>query len=410
MIKKEDKLPLILDKIKTKSSGFKNPVLIKKEEIVSVFSNNDIISIFKGFAKIKDYKSFPIRVFVNDNTENYYFRDIIHKNPPQKNENILDWINKIFQKNKFCIIINTCECISEDVSIKVANFFKPLYEKFGFPYFKMKTNLIVGNYDYTPLGIHIDYPNQRVVHFQLGNAKKMMYVWDNNKLNKLTGSNFNNYRDVENFNKYKAIANKYCIEEGDLFLLPSGQYHLGEVLNNDISISLNVALHRQTKFNILNSVLNIYKNDIVKEIEDIDAYSFDPDKFDLDIVNSKLLNESLSHYSHFLESSLGFESTPSLKKKMPNIKKLENIYNISIVSPYKLIIKKSDKEFILYLRGRTIKIPKIKSILHVSKMLNKNIKIDIEIILDIMNKDLNEEEIYYLITLLYQYGIIYINK
>lgn len=410
MIENEKIIPF-WSKIKKDSNNYETPVILKKNDMFPVFSSRDIISIFKGFSTINSIETFPLRVFVNNNQENLYYKDIIHKNPPNYNQDILNWIGNIFGENKFCIIINTCEAISENISIKVANFFHPLYKQFGSPYFKMQTNLIIGNYDYTPLGIHIDYPNQRVIHFQMGNAKKIMHVWSNNELINLIGHKLNNYKDIENFREYKKISKKYTLENGDLFLLPSGKYHLGEILDNKISISLNVAVHKQTQSDILDYVLKVYKNYTLSKITDTDINSFLPDKFNINIVQEGLLKKSLTDYQYFLESNLGFESIPLSKEEEVKIKKIDSIKFVSLIKPYKIIIQRGIKnKYVMHTRGRTIITPKSKSILSLSETLNKSTKVSIQSVIDIMKDDFSKDDIYYILILLYKNRMIYINK
>ena len=92
----------------------------------------------------------------------------------------------------------------------------------------------IGNYGYTPFGVHDDTDHSLLWH--LGPATKTAYVWPREKYLSLTG----NTLSTLNYQSLLSHANRYELSPGDLLFIPCGDYHLLET--RDFSVTLGLTL------------------------------------------------------------------------------------------------------------------------------------------------------------------------
>ena len=72
----------------------------------------------------------------------------------------------------FCMILNHAEQYIKELNIKIEEWLHPILQQKGYPVKGIDITLIAGNYQFTPLGIHVDHVGENVFHLHLGPAKK----------------------------------------------------------------------------------------------------------------------------------------------------------------------------------------------------------------------------------------------
>ena len=123
------------------------------------------------------------------------------------------------------MIINRLENFNPDLAVLISYKIALLLKKKGIPSLGLTFNIFIGNHGWTPLRIHKDERGENVIHFHLGKGSKTMYTWDKEVYESRTEpiERLNNM-NIEEFLPY---ANKYPFDEGDVYFMPQGEYHVG---------------------------------------------------------------------------------------------------------------------------------------------------------------------------------------
>jgi hypothetical protein len=203
------------------------------------------VDIFRKLASARGTES-GFRVWVSDEhgviapepTKAYDER--LCTNPPLPGESIAQWGKRIFGDRKFGIIMNDGQLYSAEMNQQIARKIQPLLDLIGMPLTGVSTTYFVGNYGYTPLGIHQDRIGEDVFHFHLGPGPKVMYTWDEELYKSISGV-MNNRTNIE---ELLPAANKYPFEAGDIFFMPWDKYHVG--YSDEISLGLTMWINNPT--------------------------------------------------------------------------------------------------------------------------------------------------------------------
>jgi len=167
------------------------------------------------------------------------FANRILEAPPLEKEELSQWTNRIFGQKKFGIIINDGEVFNTEMNKTLVSIVEPLFNIIGVPLNGICTTYFVGNYGFTPLGIHQDVKGEDVFHFHLGPGAKTMYTWDEHEYKKLSG--VDNNQQIEPLLPY---ADAYTFHTGDVFYMPWFKYHIG--YSAELSLGLTIWLNNLT--------------------------------------------------------------------------------------------------------------------------------------------------------------------
>lgn len=228
------------------TQNLREPIVLPHvfEEEVATLSDLTV-DIFRQLTLARGTES-GFRVWVSDAhgviapepTKDY--DDRLCDNPPLPGETITQWGKRIFGDRKFGIIMNDGQLYSAEMNKRIARKIQPLLELIGMPLTGVSTTYFVGNYGYTPLGIHQDRRGEDVFHFHLGPGPKVMYTWDEALYERLGGV-MNNRTNIE---ELLPAANKYPFEAGDIFFMPWDKYHVG--YSDEVSLGLTMWINNPT--------------------------------------------------------------------------------------------------------------------------------------------------------------------
>lgn len=312
--------------------------------------------------------------------ENADFIDELYKNPPYENEEIVEYCNRVF-KEKFGLIVNFLERHSDFISKELRLITEPLLEIIGIPATGVDVTVFIGNYGWTPLGIHQDHKGENVLHFHLGPGEKTMYIWDQEKYKDLTGTKHNNF-DIEPLLEH---AEKYDFGAGDLFFMPWDKFHIGK--SDDLSIGVTFWFNNPSKIKFFDRVLNTFYTDYIDLNKDVIApqhnylennETFDEFlsllKLDEDILNGStksFFKHLYDEYKHGLLSNAGWQAPPQTREKEDKYDTDDYEFllekEIYTDKPFKMIyiIDESKDTFHLFVRGSKIEMryhPELKNI------------------------------------------------
>ncbi|TDW96965.1 hypothetical protein [Dinghuibacter silviterrae] len=150
--------------------------------------------------------------------------------PPAEGEDMDVWRTRVFGADKFSLIINQCEQLSGVVASFLEKAVVRLQEITGLPLLGYNSTVFMGNYGFTPLGIHHDGTGNNVLHFHIGPGDKVMYNWDEDQYTADMASRA--------FDEQLAAADEYRFSAGDLYYMPWNKYHIGNTEAFSIGITL----------------------------------------------------------------------------------------------------------------------------------------------------------------------------
>ncbi|QZK98520.1 hypothetical protein [Flavobacterium psychrophilum] len=378
-----------------------------------------ILDILADIAKLRTNK-FGYRVYIDgvqlENNEMIQ----IYDSPPKENETLEEWTIRTFGNKKFGMIINQGERFNLPLSKMIAFKLKPLLDKIGMPTEGMIFTLFIGNYDKTPLGIHLDLPGKSVIHFHLGPGSKTMYTWDTKEYLDLVGEEKYNNQNIE---KYLPYANEHPFDEGDVYFMPEDTYHVGTQEGLSVAIACWCYNRANIDFAVrLQSLLSEQylskKDENLKadknHVDDVSAVNKTLDLFELpkefeDLSFKNLLKEVYKDLRYSLYSNAGYRTSPFLKKEVISF---EMDDTIELEKPYKILYKESlNKEKLqLFIRGIKFEINNFDSIKEFIDEINKGISIKVKDILSFLNKDWDSEIGLYILSILYKHNGINVTK
>jgi hypothetical protein len=224
---------LYLKDIIAKTNNLLQPSAFKNFFPSSFLNLTDIMNVLSEI--INNNAKDNIRVFIEQNLSADYEARLFDSNI-EKKDSLGEWAKKLFKNKKFGIIINHAHLFNEKISQNIAHFLSPLLKDIGIPSGGIGISLFIGNYGYTPFGVHQDMDEEYIFLFHLGDCNKKMFVWNPNyfqKLNLCTEDYFEPKR-IEQYSK------SFILERGDLLFFPAKYYHIGKT--DDLSVSLSVGI------------------------------------------------------------------------------------------------------------------------------------------------------------------------
>lgn len=241
------------------NNNFTEPCIIKNaldNNLIDIL-NKGVMEVLKSRLNLEHIRD-GFRTYIEGEQQNDEYALALCKTPPLANENITEFTKRIFDK-KFGLIINNGEKHSEIISEKIQNAVQPLLNKIGLPITGFEITLFIGNYGWTPLGIHQDHPGENVIHFHLGPGKKTMYTWDEEKYDELTGGKFNNM-EIEPIVKH---SKEFPFHQGDIYYMPWDKYHVG--YSDELSVGITLWFNNPTKQNFAKKIVRSFVNQFANE-------------------------------------------------------------------------------------------------------------------------------------------------
>ena len=163
--------------------------------------------------------------------------DRIITNLPLEEEDMDRWRNRVFGEEKFSIIINQCEQLSVHLSAYLGTCVEHLRDLAGIPLLGYNLTIFMGNYGFTPLGVHHDGTGNNVLHFHVGPGDKVMYNWDEQLYTPEVAA--------LPLDKQLALAEEFRFSAGDLYFMPWNKYHIGNT--EDFSIGFTLWFNNPTR-------------------------------------------------------------------------------------------------------------------------------------------------------------------
>ena len=338
---------------------------------------------------------------------------LLTENKPKDEEDIISYCERTFDE-KFGIIMNYNECYSDKLAVRVNEMIKPLFEMIGTPPLGFEITVFVGNYGWTPLGIHTDGVGENVIHFHLGPGNKTMYTWDKETYEKLVGKGVHNNKDVEPLLEH---AKKWEFGPGDVYYMPWFENHIG--YSKDLSIGVTLWFRNCSNQKYASELLRIFRNQFMSKDKRIIPCQVDYlnnestfENFESmvskyvpkeDATLKDFLHEIYTDFKHCISSNGGWRYPPVAKTKdkkseEEQTNRLEHSV-ISIIAPFKILYRNiNDKTLLVYIRGSKLKLNYFQDLVELIELLNTGKAVHVDDI--IQNSALSSDVICYFLWML----------
>ena len=401
----------------TQTAVFKN--CLSPEE--TAWMRKQLLHIVSVLSRMRT-DEFGYRVYLDGKRLGYKEMPQIYDRSPHAEETVADWASRCFGDKKFGMIINRAEKFNPDLSAWVSDKIAPLLEQKGMPYLGMNFTVFIGNYGWTPLGIHRDERGENVIHFHLGKGGKTMYTWDTAVYEDMT-------QPLERMNNthiesYLACADEHTFGEGDLYFMPQGVYHVGR--SDELSMGLTLWFHNAVKGRLAKRPLKVILDQYFEESDEIletdpcgvgDQRSFEsslelfklPEEFE-NLSFKQLLRESYREFRYALYSNGGFWTRPFPREKGFDFKPQTRI---QCASPYKIYYHDNlnGKKIHLYARGTKIVLDRHACIKSLIDRINSGAITSVKDALSSLDPDWDKSIGLYILNLLYvNHGIAVVEK
>lgn len=353
--------------------------------------------------------------FEGEELSKEFTNSFLTQNPPKANEDIIDYCKRVFDK-RFGIIMNNNEAFSEQLASRVLKMMTGLFDIAGLPPLGNEITVFIGNYGWTPLGIHKDHIGENVLHFHLGPGRKQMYIWDDEIYEKIVGKDVSNNKNIEPILSY---SKKYDFGDRDIYYMPWFMNHVG--YTEDISIGVSLWFQSTDNYTYSKKLLEYFISQFIPKDKKIIPpqidYANNHDTFeyfkqiiftsvDKDLTLEDFLKKIYLDFKKTLKSN-GYWSNLPLENNIDNIE-----YNyfegktIELSKPFKIIYEIHNNEKLdIFVRGSRIRIKYFKDFENLLNILNNNQKIIVNDFIETLS--IPEEAFLYVILILYKHrGIV----
>jgi hypothetical protein len=401
-----------LDKCKNFSETIVIPDVLSDEvcEDMSTMTLNAVREICNRKNSSYDFRFYRGTTHMDEE----YLEKNVYPYPPIPGESFEGWAKRVFNDLKFGIILNFGEKFSPQMAELIGNYAHPLLEKIGIPVNGTCITIFMGNYGYTPLGIHQDHKGENVIHFHLGPGGKIMYNWEADAFKALGG--YQNYMDIE---KVLPEATAFPFKKGDIFYMPWDKFHIGysDELSIGVSLWFNNITRKKMTDKLLSSIQtqyihqddktitkpekDLYNLQGFKEIEAV--LNLDDEVKDLTV--EEFLNHTYKEYVSALFSNGGWRARPLSLEQEENYdeNEFEQLRGKSVqrVSPFVLHHKTTGNKLIVYCRASKIEINYHPELVNIITMLNSGESFLSGDLIAGLSKEWPQEAGLYFLSLLY---------
>ncbi|MCB0712821.1 MAG: hypothetical protein KDD67_10865 [Ignavibacteriae bacterium] len=216
-----------------RSNGMTTPTVISGafcpeeiENFTQLYSD-----IFREFIR-RGAGHLGLKVFAGSEPSREYHNRVMGE-PPAEGESLSDWTTRLFGEERFGIALNNLEKYSHEFAAAVARQTNPLLELTGIPLGGMAFLLFVGNYGFTPFGVHKDNPGEEGFLFHMGPGEKRLYTWETKHFLELSGGEATHKHPEEILSEAEYT---FTLAPGDIAFIPSSAYHVADTPNFSISM------------------------------------------------------------------------------------------------------------------------------------------------------------------------------
>lgn len=259
------------------------------------------------------------------------------------------------------------------------------------------------------------------MHFNLGPGDKTMYTWGRKQYENLITEQKFDKQDLAGLLPY---STEFSFEEGDMYFMPEGEYHIGK--QDGLSMALTLWRYNHTKDKLVQKLQHVILSQFLKnnddllvadknELNDISGVEETLDIFDIptemENLNFKdLMREAYKDLRYSIHSNAGYRTSPfPIEEDV-----LFNLDDVIVLeNPYKILHKVSlnQDKLHVYVRGIKLELNNFDCIISLINEINKGYPAKVEYLLTILDRSWDQEIGFYILNLLYKnHGITIVKQ
>lgn len=323
----------------------------------------------------------------------------------------------VLQKNKVGIVFHSLQNFNEELKLEFAKVGRVIGDNSDFPINGFDVGCFMGNYGFTPAGIHIDSQGNSVIHFHLGPGKKVMYLIDKHKYENELPAYFRSLEILKFLEEAKGHYYEFEIEEGDLFFMPESMYHVGYTPDFSIAVtfwkqSSSILSYKNIFMKSFEQSFLDFRNKSVKISSGNDVFEklngIIKNRLDEDVMTLRMDDFIDNYFERVIKKlkSNGFFLTEGLKRDAIALDTKRVYVRKEYPIQYEI-----DGDFLkLFLKGFEYCIKRNTSVIRVIESLNNGeLRLVDELKSELQNGDLSSDEITSLLNRMYEYHAIEIS-
>jgi hypothetical protein len=350
-----------------------------------------MLTVIRNFLK-KGEVHVGLKTYINKELRNDMTEKMLSQSPTD-DDTLESWSQKIFEEEKFGMIFNFLEEYSNTFSEKAATIVHPLLKLAGLPLQGLSFLFFMGNYGFTPFGIHKENIGEEGILFHLGPGKKLFYMWDDPKYNAIT----HNTQVFHNIEEMLPKAQCYELEPGDAIYIPHQVYHVANTEEFSVSFVMDY----------INPPMDTFENELIEltAAEQLNTQRTYQVPLQMDSSRSSwnaLLNSESIHKKVEIalqRKILALQSNGGIARKSKIIDQFQfpnQSFSIQGKTIFPLLVdeQSDDDDVVIFARGHRIHKKKHPKLLELIKKMNDQELVSINEIKELLEPDWDMIEIY----------------
>lgn len=211
--------------------------LTKAVSIHDVFTTEDISFVEQRLKLVltkflkKGELNKGLKVYVDQKLDHDYVEKMAAQTPT-KEQSIENWCLSIFDDKKFGFVFNSLESYDNDLVERMCDIVHPLLQEAGIPLGGLSFLFFMGNYGFTPFGIHKEAKGEEGFLFHMGPHPKTFYTWDIEEYNRIE----HNTEVFHNVEEMLPLAKSYELSLTSVMFIPNHLYHIANTEEFSFSV------------------------------------------------------------------------------------------------------------------------------------------------------------------------------
>jgi hypothetical protein len=365
------------------------PSLVKSTE----YLYNEIENMFNRFT----YDDPPmLRSYINGG-QHYGCTEKFVASAQSKSSSLSTHISNTLGVSEFCITFNGLTKWSESFVDEVQKkFVQVIFSELGSPYGGCDFYSFIGNYGFTPFGVHDDDDHSLLIH--LGPGKKTVYIWPREQYLLKTG----HLLTSTDFQDLLPSGCKYDLDPGDFVFIPKGDFHVFETCKYSATMGFTIF-----PLNTSDDLNQVIAGLMSKEEKNV-FFCTSEDYFTRSSAESSLISLTDFVYSRRMAlKSNGFVTTLPQQKTLDSStmqKKYIDLIRYYVPTYHPVCLCYLGERVVIFVRGRVVKLSVEKGLDHFVDFLNKTDAFTCSELINRMSENWSEKAVLALFSCIYSLG------
>ncbi|PSK92356.1 hypothetical protein CLV63_118117 [Murinocardiopsis flavida] len=352
----------VWEQIADRSDGFEEQCLLRAPFRSPPCRLDDLTRLIRSLSEDPDYAMVTRMLDVTvEGNRRASLKPLVLDDPPKPGEGLAEWSARVFDGRPFGLMVNAVERWSETLARAGAEFFAPARSEFGIPQLSFRISLFLGNYGFTPSGVHRDIGrSERVFHYNAGPGRKSFHSWPVDRYRELTGSTRPSH-DPEPLLPY---GTGHTMEPGDVLLLNVSRFHVGR--SDELAATVGLEMSKMPPGEVLKEATSSVLTGLLRErsapLHDTEFWSEPWDYTDTawaDLPESGLdawVREAVDSHIARQRSNLGFSTAP-VPLNGVGTDDLRPAA-VRLARPFPLVLVEHPDHAEIFVRGVRLKVPR----------------------------------------------------